>query len=88
MNNICLLFFFSCSVLHAQQIKKPTLDWFEPDETDAFIYGIITIVDAMMKSTNTTFIKNSIESINSAKKYLSPKLNVEDKLYVLPVTKV
>lgn len=59
-------------------MKKSKMNWIEPDETDAFIYGILNVVHKVIQSLNTTLIQNDINAINSAKKYLTLKLNVND----------
>lgn len=64
-------------------MKNTKLNWIEPDETDAIIYVITSMVDMIIPGLDTTSIKRDVESIKSAKKYLSQKLNIIDNFAIL-----
>lgn len=75
--------FFVSRSLHAQQLETTKLDLFDPDETDAFIYSIIIILEHVKVNLDTDSILADMRSIDSAKKYLWKKTNVMDFFAIL-----
>lgn len=66
-------------------MKTKNLNWFIPDEMDAFIYAIVDVVTFMSRSLDTTLIKNDMASIKSAIKYLSQKAKIFDNRGILVI---
>lgn len=75
--------------MHVRQIKsKKGLDWFNPDETDAVMYGIIHTIYSIFAHKNWKMyknIKNDVESIFAAANYLTTK-GTRDPYKLLKIT--